>query len=222
MDLSKYVTDSNIESYKECLKQRMGCKHEINVFLPVKNRYSFDISRYKGPLPVAVVSNTSGRSYVYGYTDDTAVNTIHQLEPHKSKKAEMYLWSNECPSFDERYGEIMWMLNHRCVQLSNPPAGLGYSVSLFEKSRHILWLCVLETKCVSMDRLIDLEKSLMKSITKDNHQILKKCHQLYKLKDSTPETVAEWIEKIYKTNTQFEDTGGLFEKVGTQVKEMLT
>ena len=46
MDLSNYLTEDNNSSYKECLKDKMGCKHDINVFMPVKNRYSFDISKH--------------------------------------------------------------------------------------------------------------------------------------------------------------------------------
>ena len=84
-----------------------------------------------------------------------------------------------------------------------------------------MWSCVLEPKCIPMERLIELEVNYMKLLTEDNHKIIQKCKQLYNLKEATQECLADWIASIYKGGKAESHTNGLFAKVGSQVKEML-
>ncbi len=197
----------------------MGCKHRIEEFVPVRDKNNFDLSTYKCPLPVGIISWDG--IYVYGYSEDTQPSNINQLEPHKSRPRQTYLWCNDVPEMNIAYKEIMWKLNHRCVQLAAPSSSLNTTVAFFEESRHIMWSCVLETECIPMERLIELEVNYMKLLTDDNHKIIQKCKQMYKLKEATQECLAEWIASIYRLGKAESGTEGLFAKVGSQVKEML-
>ena len=219
IDLSKYRCITTKDSYRRCLQHQMGCKEYINIFKRVENKYNFDISSYHGSLPIAIISRD--KKYVYGYTSDITVTSILQLEPHKSNPPMQYLWSNVKPSCEMSYKEIMFKLNHRCVQLGNPPPELCTDIKFFEESRYIMFLCVLETKCITIERLIELETRYMQSITGNNKGILSKCKELYKLDNATQEDLAEWIHKIYTSSKSEWSTNGLFANVGKQVKEML-
>ena len=84
-----------------------------------------------------------------------------------------------------------------------------------------MWSCVLETECIPMERLIELEVNYMKLLTDDNHKIIQKCKQMYKLKEATQECLAEWIASIYRLGKAESGTEGLFAKVGSPVKAML-
>lgn len=219
MDLSKYKCLPTKDSYRRCLQHQMGCKEYINIFKRVKNKYDFDITSYHGALPVAIIS--LDKKYVYGYTSDITVTSILQLEPHKSNPPMQYMWSNIKPACTMSYKEIMFKLNHRCVQLGNPPPELSTGIKFFEESRYIMFLCVLETQCITMEHLIELETRYMKAITSTNNSILSKCKELYKLDNATQEDLARWIHKIYTTSKKQYSTNGLFMNVGKQVKEML-
>lgn len=219
MDISKYKCIATKDSYRRCLQHQMKCKEYINIFKRVKDKYNFDISKYHGSLPVAIIS--FDKKYVYGYTSDVSATSILELEPHKSSPPMQYLWSNVKPSCEMSYKDIMFKLNHRCVQLGNPPPELCTDIKFFEESRYIMFLCVLETECIPMDRLIELEVRYMKAITNLNMNILSKCKELYKLDNATQEDLAKWIHQTYTTSKNQWSTNGLFASVGKQVKEML-
>jgi len=219
MDLDKYKCSPDDDSYKKCLKTKMGCTETPVTFIPVKNKNNFDISYYKGPLPIAIISMDG--LYVYGYTHDPMVTGIMQLEPHKSNPIEHYLWSNMQTSRKMSYSDTMYKLNHRCVQLGCPPNELNTTVKFFEESRYILWLCIVSTKCIPMEQLINMEIEYMKRITGADPTILQRCKEEYHLPDATQECLSKWIEKMYKTNTLQGDTNGIFDNVGSQVKDML-
>lgn len=219
MDLSDYFCPHGDDSYRKCLKQKMGCKHHIEEFVPVRDKNNFNLSTYNGPLPVGVTSWDG--MYLYGYAEDTQPTNINQLEPHKSRPRQTYLWCNDIPEMNIPYKEVMWKLNHRCVQLAAPSSSLNTTVAFFEESRHILWSCVLETNCIPIERLIELEINYMKLLTEENHKIIEKCKQMYNLKEATQDCLSDWISSIYQTGKAETGANGLFNRVGSQVKEML-
>ena len=220
MDLSKYRCLATKDSYRKCLASQMNCTDHINIFIPVEDKFDFDISMYKGPLPVAIISKD--KRYVYGYTKNTQVNSIYSLEPHASKPPPQYLWSLVKPQRTFKYGQVMHLLNHRCVQLASPPPELNTTVQLFEDSRYIVWLCVTETKCIPLERLIELEINYMIAITKENRGILETCKRMYKLENATQDDLIQWIKNLYNKSKIQGNTNGLFSNVGKQVGQMLS
>ena len=219
MDLSRYKCLASKDSYRQCLTTQMNCTDHITIFKRVEDRYNFDISNYSGPLPVGIIS--ADKKYVYGYTNDVHVNSIYQLEPHKSKPPEQYLWSDIKPLCRMPYSEIMYKLNHRCVQLISPPPELNTDIKFFEESRYITWLCILETGCIPMEKLVDMEINYMLAITNENKKILERCKRLYALDSATQEDLIKWIKDMYAEMKAPYSTNGLFKKVGMEVKEML-
>lgn len=219
MDLTKYKCMRTRDSYRTCLETHMGCKEYINNFKRVQNKYNFDLSNYSGPLPLCIIS--SDKQYVYGYTKDTLACSIYDLEPHKSSPPEQYLWCGIKPSCRMSYLDIIYRLNHRCVQLVSPPPELNTTVQFFEESRYIMWLCVLETKCIPMEKLVDMEVEYMKQITTGTPSILKKCKELYNLRCASEEYMEKWIRKIYMEGKTDGSSNGLFDGVASEVKEML-
>ena len=219
INLEQYKCLPTKNSYRQCLLTKMDCTDHINIFRPVKNRFNFNISNYTGPLPVGIIS--SDRNTLYGYTNDVSVTSIYKLKPHVSRPPEQYLWSKNIVEQNFTYKDIMYMLNHRCVQLQNPPSVLHNDVNFFEQSRYITWLCIYETKCIEMEKLIELEIRYMKCLVNRNKKIMEICKDLYNLEEATQEKLSEWVKNLYIGMTPDTSTNGLFIKVADQVKHML-
>jgi len=220
MDISNYRCHQGITEYNFVLKHKHGLEKAAG-FFPVNTQKKFDLSTYKGKFPVGVVLNGN---YVIGWCRDTTPTNVFELEPHKSNPKHGYYWSARMPRNEDTYKEIIYRLNHRCVQLSAPDKTVfdRTSIPYFEDSRHILLLCVLETKCIPMERLIALEVKYMDAVAGDD--IVTNCYRSHSLKYPTKTCLAEWITSQYKKArlTEDHDYQGLFDNVSTCVKEMLS
>ena len=220
MDISNYQCKQTIEAYKYVLKNKLSLPNPIG-FVGVKNQNKFDISSYNGKFPAGVVLNGN---CVIGWTNDKTPTNIFELEPHKSNPKKGYYWSKRIPYFELSYSKIIYRLNHRCTQLLNPDKVIfdNLSTKFFEDSRHILWDCVLHTKCIPLERLIELEVRYMNSVVGDD--ILIKCQELYGLESPTTECMEKWIRWQYE-NMGLSDNvvyKGLFNNVERFVTEILT
>ena len=82
-------------------------------------------------------------------------------------------------------------------------------------------LCLTHTKCIPLERLIELEVRYMNSVVGDD--ILIKCQELYGLESPTTECMEKWIRWQYE-NMGLSDNvvyKGLFNNVERFVTEIL-
>ena len=194
MDLSKYKCNRDPHDWRDILNRQMGCK-EVKGFINIKTKKDFDLTKYKGEFPLGVILN---KTTVAGWTLDTTATNVAELEPWLSNPPFRYLWGTALPVYETSYKETILQLNHRCVQLTDPPDILNRDEIYFETSRHILWHVVLATQCITIDRLADLEVDYMKQLIGTTPEIIPKCHELYNLAYPTVECLEEWIRKQYK------------------------
>lgn len=220
MDLSKYRCGGSISDYKFILRKKLSLNNPAG-FVAVKNEKTFDLSGYTGQFPVGVILNDN---YVIGWSNDKTPTNIYELEPHKSNPKKGFFWDVRIPTMELSYKDTIALLNYRCVQLSAPDKTQFDIVTCkkFEDSRHILWACVLDTNCITIDRLIELEVAYMK--TAIDLPMLNKCKNMYDLQYPSKKCLEEWIVNQYKKGRFPDNTtvGGFFDNVKNCVKEMLS
>lgn len=221
MDISQYRCRDTISSWKFTLKHKLNLDDPKGFFF-VKTQKKFDLSAYTGEFPVGIVLNNN---YVIGWSADKEATNIFELEPHISQPKKGYYWCDRIPKMDLPYREAIDLLNYRCVQLSAPDQSYFDKTSLkkFEDSRHVLWACVIWTKCIDLNRLIELEINYMKRCV--NQDILNRCKDLYDLQYPNVTCLQDWISTQYKAGRfgcGTTDKCDYFDNCAKCVKEMLT
>lgn len=225
MDISSYRCARSKDAYLETLRNKLHLKNSKCGLCYVKDQNSFDLSSYKGDFPVAIVLNYN---HVIGWTNTRDATNIFELEPHVSNPKNGYYWSRQMPSLTKTKREIISSLNYHCVQLSSPQKYVfdGLSAERFEQGRYILWLCVLKTKCISLERLIDLEVKFMCAVA--SPEIIEACAELYKFKRNDRDALQQWIETQYRdgflprNDTEAAHEEFNFDQYGSEVAEMLS
>lgn len=214
MNLDKYRCRESPSAWRSMLTRKFD-RTDINAFKVVGDRNKFDIQEYTGIFPVGIIYKGI---YVLGYAIDTTPVSHLELYPWCKQR---FPWTNTFPQQAISYRDLMYALNHRCVQLVDPPSRLTpREYELFENSRHALWLCVNASKCITIDKLIDLEVTYMRSV--QSPELLNECKERFSLQEATVEHLEAHIRKMY-SNLSFdeENVHEILKNIGPAVREML-
>lgn len=214
MNLDKYRCQESQSAWRSMFKRKFS-RPDIAAFTVVGDRNKFDIKQYTGSFPVGVIYKGI---YVLGYAIDTTPVSHFQLHPWCKER---FPWTQAFPQQAISYRDLMYALNHRCVQLVDPPSRLTpREYELFENSRHALWLCVKASKCITIDKLIDLEVNYMHNV--QSPELLNECKERFSLQEATVEHLEAHIRKMY-SNLSFdeENVHEVLKTIGPAVREML-
>lgn len=195
MDWSKYRVSANPDEWHDVLAHSIPepRSDNINGFYFVKSSSNFDLSAYTGVYPVGVICN--GQT-VLGWSGDNTATSYLELEPWRTTPPAAFYWNHRCPRRVERFGEFINLIRVRLDMLSKMNPDIIPGKLWFEQSRHALWVCVLVTKCVSMQKLADKEIEWMHNCATTD--CVAKCRIEYKLLNATKENLEIHIRSIYE------------------------
>lgn len=219
MNLKRFECDESPEAWKRVLSFHMQC-NEPKGFFYVKDKNNLDLGSYKGEYPVGIVLNGTT---VLGWTDNNNPSNIYELEPWLSNPPPRYMWGNNIGQMNLTYKDTVYKLHHRCVQLKNPPSVFGKDYIFFEQSRHILWHIVLASKCISIEKLTQMELAFMDRLVSGEPDLLIECQKRHHLAMPTRNCLRDFIENQYANGSlpaNYEPTESIL-KLGKSVKETL-
>jgi hypothetical protein len=195
MDWTKYTVNSTTSDWLYVFQNLLPPPRtdKINGFHFVKSPSDFDLSDYSGVYPVGIIKN--GQT-VIGWTCDNSATSYLELEPWRTTPPAAFYWNNRCPRRVERFGEFINLIRGRLDMLSKMNPDVTPGKLWFEQSRHALWVCVLVTKCASIQKLVDKEIAWMHQCATSD--CVAKCKNEYKLLNATREDLEGHIRSVYE------------------------
>jgi hypothetical protein len=193
MNLVPYKCTPSEEAWKKNFNKLFDV--ELTNFELIFDVDRFSLDNYKGDFPVGLVFKGT---HTIGWAKDATPRNFYQLYPHvedekrKAIDGHAFYMSPIMEEYNITYAELINGLHNRIKDLKEytfvPP-----KIDQYERERVILAIVVYRTKCISHERLIELETNYLYSFM--NEDIKRELKRRYDL--DSKQQVCHYISRLY-------------------------